>query len=401
MIVRKAFKFILNVKKSDSVNFFQFAGCCRFLWNKCLKINQYRLKNKQSIMRYQELDFWSKLWKKSNEYGFLKECQSQLLQQKLKDLDKAFMECFDKKQPNKRFPKLKKRGRGDSFRYPQGFKINGDNIYLPKLGWYRFRKSREIVGIPKNITVSFYAGYWYVSIQTEHEIAQPIHNSKSIVGIDVGIARFATLSTGNYFSSRNYFRKLANKLSRAQKGLSRKIKFSNNWCKQKKKIQKIHAKIANSRRDRLHWCSHQISKNHAIIVMEDLKVSNMSKSAKGDMDNPVKCVKAKSGLNKSILDQGWSEFRRQLEYKQHWRGGEVLVVNPKNTSRTCPNTACGHTSKENRKSQSEFKCECCGYTNNADVVGAINVLRAGHAQLACGDIGSVSTQAQEPLKSAA
>ena len=262
------------------------------------------------------------------------------------------MDCFDKKQPNKKFPRFKKKGQGDSFR-------------------------------------------------SEHAIAQPIHNSKSIVGIDVGIARFATLSTGNFFPARNYFRKLASKLSRAQKALSRKIKFSNNWHKQKKKIQNIHAKIANSRRDRLHWCSHQISQNHAIIVMENLKVSNMSKSAKGDMDTPGKCVKAKSGLNKSILDQGWYEFRSQLEYKQRWRGGEVLVVNPKNTSRTCPNTACRHTSKANRKSQSEFKCECCGYTNNADVVGAINVLRAGHAQLACGDIESISNQAQEPLKNIA
>lgn len=135
--------------------------------------------------------------------------------------------------------------------------------------------------------------------------------------------------------------------------------------------------------------------------MEDLKVSNLSKSAKGDLENPGSNVKAKSGLNKSILDQGWSEFRRQLEYKQKWLGGDVLVVNPKNTSRTCPVTSCTHVAKENRRSQSHFECIKCGYTNHADVVGAMNVLRAGHAQLACGDIEGISSQAQEPPKEAA
>ena len=124
----------------------------------------------------------------------------------------------------------------------------------------------------------------------------------------------------------------------------------------------------------------------------------MSKSAKGSLENPGKNVRAKSGLNRSILDQGWSEFRRQITYKQQWRGGEVVFVNPRNTSITCPNLSCNHKSKANRLSQSAFVCEQCDYKNNADLVGAINVLRAGHARIACGDIGSVSRQAQESLK---
>jgi putative transposase len=121
-----------------------------------------------------------------------------------------------------------------------------------------------------------------------------------------------------------------------------------------------------------------------MIVIEDLQVSNMSKSAKGTMETKGRNVKAKSGLNRSILDQCWFEFRRQIEYKQTWAGGGVIAVNPRNTSRTCP--CCKHVAKENRLTQAKFECVECGYSDNADLVGAINILAAGHAVLACGDV---------------
>jgi putative transposase len=119
-----------------------------------------------------------------------------------------------------------------------------------------------------------------------------------------------------------------------------------------------------------------------MIAIENLQVSNMSKSAKGTVEAQGRNVKTKSGLNRSILDQGWFEFRRQLEYKQAWAGGQVIAVNPRNTSRTCP--CCGHIAKENRLTQAKFECVECGYAENADLVGAINILAAGHAVLACG-----------------
>ncbi|MEF1335987.1 transposase, partial [Vibrio rotiferianus] len=140
---------------------------------------------------------------------------------------------------------------------------------------------------------------------------------------------------------------------------------------------------ANCRKDYLHKASHQTSKNNAMIVFEDLRVSNMSKSAKGNAEKHGKNVKAKSGLNKSILDQGWYEFRRQLEYKQLWNGGLVVAVPAQYTSQTCP--CCIHVSKDNRKTQSHFECIKCGYTNNADIVGALNILERGHRLLACGE----------------
>ena len=109
----------------------------------------------------------------------------------------------------------------------------------------------------------------------------------------------------------------------------------------------------------------------------------MSSSAKGDAENPGKNVRAKSGLNKAILDQGWGEFRRQLEYKLAWKGATLLAVPAHNTSRTCP--CCTHVSKDNRKTHAEFQCVVCGYKNHADVVGAINILERGHRLLACGE----------------
>jgi len=123
----------------------------------------------------------------------------------------------------------------------------------------------------------------------------------------------------------------------------------------------------------------------------------MSRSAAGSSEAQGKNVRAKSGLNKSILDQGWAEFRRQLEYKQVWRGGDVLTVLPKNTSRTCP--ACGHVSAENRQTQAKFACVDCGYEANADHVGAINVLERGHRLLACGESAqSGRSVKQEPTE---
>lgn len=138
MLIRKAYKFRLKTTKTRDKKLCQFAGCCRFVWNKSWALNMERLGNHHKILRYQELEFLSKLWKSSEEYGFLKDCHSQILQQKLQDLDKAFMDAFDKNQPNKRLPRPKKKGLNDSFRFPQGFKIEGNQLYLPKLGWFRF-----------------------------------------------------------------------------------------------------------------------------------------------------------------------------------------------------------------------------------------------------------------------
>ncbi|HGV6991983.1 TPA: RNA-guided endonuclease InsQ/TnpB family protein [Escherichia coli] len=387
----QAFKFQLRPGGQQEREMRRFAGACRFVFNRALARQNENHEVGNKYIPYGKMASWLVEWKNATETQWLKDAQSQPLQQSLKDLERAYKNFFRKRAA---FPRFKKRGQNDVFRYPQGVKLDQENsrIFLPKLGWMRYRNSRQVTGVVKNVTVSQSCGKWYISIQTESEVSTPVHPSASMVGLDAGVAKLATLSDGTVFEPVNSFQKNQKKLARLQRQLSRKVKFSNNWQKQKRKIQRLHSCIANIRRDYLHKVTTTVSKNHAMIVIEDLKVSNMSKSAAGTVSLPGRNVRAKSGLNRSILDQGWYEMRRQLEYKQLWRGGQVLAVPPAYTSQRC--ACCGHTAKENRLSQSKFRCQVCGYTANADVNGARNILAAGHAVLACGEM----VQSGRPLK---
>ena len=398
MKIRKAYKFRLKPTIEQAQQLKRIAGHCRFLWNKVLSINLARLKNHQPLMWYHEADFWSKLWKSSNEYAFLKEVPAHCLQQKLKDLDKAFRDAFDKKQTGKRLPTWRKLKIHNSFRFPEPKHIQLDNrrVKLPKLGWISFFKSQSIQGELRNITISQSANYWYISFQVELEQVDAISQSMTAIGIDVGIEKFAALSDGKLIEPVSAFKKWQSRLAKKQKQLAKKQKQSQNFKKQVFRIQKVHRKIAEIRRDFLHKTSTQLSKNHALIVVEDLKITNMSRSAKGTVEEPGVNVKAKSGLNRSILDQGFAEFKRQLEYKQTWSGGLFIKVNPKYTSQRC--SACSHTHKDNRINRSRFVCQNCQYSDHADINAAKNILAAGHAVLACGETGLPDSMKQEPLQ---
>jgi putative transposase len=391
----QAFKYELMPTGEQQRDMRRFAGSCRFVFNKALAMQTANHEAGNKFVSYVDMANLLPAWKK--EFPWLKEAPSQALQHALKNLNRAFVNFFEKRAD---YPRFKKRGYGDSFRFPQGFKLDqaNDRIFLPKLGWIRYRNSRQVLGTVKNVTVSNRNGKWFVSIQTEREVEQPVAQGGA-VGIDMGVVRFATLSNGTVVPPLNIVKRYTADLRKAQQAMSHKKKFSNNWKKAKVKVQRIHVRIANARRDYLHKASTSISKNHAMVVVEDLQVSNMSRSASGSVEQPGRNVKQKSGLNKSILDQGWAEFRRQLEYKMLWTGGLFLAVPPQNTSRTCPR--CGHVSGDNRRTQAEFVCVKCDFQENADLVGAINVLRAGHAQLACEVNGEIGRQQQEPSERAA
>ncbi len=378
----QSFQYELRPNGQQARQMRRFAGACRFVFNKALALQQERRSAGEKKLSYPQLCQTLTEWKKQPELAWLNDAPSQSLQQALKNLKRAYTNFFEKRAA---FPRFKKKGQSESFRYPQGFQLDQANgrIFLPKLGWMRLRLSRPVLGTVKNVTISLRAGKWFVSIQTEREVEQPVLQATSAIGIDMGIARFATFSDGDFLAPLNSFKRHQVRLARYQRRMARKVKFSNNWKKEKAKVQKIHTRIANCRNDFLHKATTAISQNHALVCIEDLQVGNLSKSAKGSKDKPGKNVKAKSGLNRSIMDQGWYEFRRQLTYKLEWAGGMLMAVPPHNTSRTCP--CCGHISPDNRRTQAEFLCVQCGHHNHADVVGAMNILERGLRLLACGE----------------
>src|ERR1039458_10090910 len=313
----QAFKYELMPDGEQQRDMRRFAGSCRFVFNRGLSMQKERFNRGEKKLGYAGLCQRLIDWKGQLETAWLSKTPSQALQQALKDLERAYTNFFAKRAD---FPRFKKKSQDDSFRYPQGCKLDQANsrLFLPKLGWLRYRNSTDVPGTVKNVTVSGNGGKWFVSIQTEREVEQSLPITTSAIGIDVGIARFATMSDESYIAPLNSFKKHQQRLARYQRRMSRKVKFSSNWKKAKAKVQQVHTGIANARKDFLHKATTTISQNHALVCVEDLQVRNMSKSSKGNSEQHGKMVSQKSSLNRAILDQGWGEFRRQLDYKMLW-----------------------------------------------------------------------------------
>ncbi|MBO6225376.1 MAG: transposase, partial [Psychrobacter sp.] len=411
MKINKAYKFRLEPNAEQEIILNNLVGSARFVWNQMLAMS-FEMFAKDEFINATSLVNKIMDIKANPEFAFLKESSNAVsLQQKVRDLASAWSRFFDpkaharlkenKKRPRKPkfftlidgtqiqrralMPQFKRKSDGyDSIRLVQFDKycrVEGNRVKLPNgIGLVKFRKSQDIIGTIKNVTISKKSGRWYVSFGTERELTQnPIHPSTSAVGIDLGINKLITTSNGQVIKPKNSFKANQVKLAKLQRGLAKKVKFSENWKKQNRKIQKLHSHIADIRHDYLHKITTDISKSHAMIACEDLKVANMSKSASGTAENKGRHVKAKSGLNKSILDQGWGMMIDMLEYKQHWQGGLLIKVNPRYTSQTC--SQCQHVSKENRQTQARFECVKCRYVANADFNAARNILAAGHAVL--------------------
>ncbi len=379
MLQLQAFKYLLMPTGEQQRQMRRFAGSCRFVFNQALALQQANRDAGGAYIGYVAMAKHLTAWRNSSATAWLKEAPVHPLQHALKDLDKAYKHFFEKRAD---FPQFKHKARSNSFRYPDPKQIKLDQangrVFLPKLGWLRYRNSRKVLGDLRNVTVSLSGGRWFVAIQTRREVQTPVPLG-GMVGIDMGIARFATLSDGSHIEPLNSFKRHERALRKAQQAMSRKTRFSRNWTRAKARVQRLHVRICNVRLDYLHKTSTNISKNHAMVCIEDLQVRNMSTSASGSAEHPGKNVRAKSGLNKAILDQGWYEFRRQLDYKLAWKGGWLIAVPARHTSQTCPH--CTHVSRANRQSQTRFSCVECGFSEHADRVGAINILARGMQNL--------------------
>jgi putative transposase len=261
-------------------------------------------------------------------------------------------------------------------------------VKLPKLGWVRYRNGKgrhalKLAGKTKSITVSREGKHWFASVLCEIEMADPKPVQAPAVGVDLGVAQAITTSTGEVLAVLGMTKAEARRKASLQRSMARKQKGSKNRSKARKRLAEFQTRISRRRRDSIHKATTILAKSHGLVVVEDLRVKDMTASAKGTLEAPGRNVKAKAGLNRVILDKGFGEIRRQLDYKCRWYGSTLVAVNPAYTSQRC--SECGHTEAGNRKTQSSFVCLACGHTENADQNAAKNILAAGQAVRAEGD----------------
>lgn len=352
----------------------QHFGSARVAYNVMLRksIDAYEAGEKISVYELKKL---LPIMKQTDELGWMKEVDSTALQNAVINLDKAYKHFFRRVKNGEKagFPRFKSKHDSRQSYQSSTAKLRDGKLYLPKIGLVKAVFHREIEGSVKTVTVSGEAGQYFASINYEDGIDQFVgtNNGKSI-GIDVGVKVFAYLSNGEAIKHVDLKKEIA-EVIKAQKVLSRRKKGSANRIKAKAKLAKKHLKLRNKRNDFLHKVTKRLSENQTIAV-EDLKIKNMSRSAKGSIDNPNMRSSAKSGLNRSILQQSWGTFFELLEYKLERNGGKLVRVDPRYTSQAC--SCCGHISKENRLTQSKFVCQACGNTLNADYNASVNILNA-------------------------
>jgi len=377
----------------------QFAGHKRFVWNRALSIEQGRYRRGEKMLGRSRMMRELTMWRNNPDphSAFLKDAPVHALQCVLWELYESYRKFFRKEQIHP--PQFKKKAKSRiSFTEsdPASFELNEARklVRLPKLGWVPCRFTQHIDGKPNSVTVRSNGVRWILSVQCKVEVAAPVHPANTIVAGDFGVVRRVTFSDGvvvppvdvSWEEQRKAF---------YQRQLRNKRKFSQNWKKIIRKVAKLDSRIANIRKDQAHKFTGAYSKSHAVIVPGDLSIKDMSASAAGTVEKPGKNVAQKSGLNRSILRQGWGELGRQLEYKELWRGGLVEYQSEAYSSQHC--LACGHTSKENRATQEKFECVECGFSANADDVAAQNQLQKflssdkGVALLASGYRASVNS----------
>lgn len=375
--VNRSYKFRLMPTAEQVNTLVNWADAKRFIWNKAMGLADTRLMNGHWVPKYEEYNKMITLWKQADEWKFLKEPPKDILQYTIKDFRKAIDDWFDPKQKIKRKPRFKsKKDPFRSFRIPGSLvKMEGTNkVILPKMKEpISFRRHRRVSGKIKNVTLSCDGKRWYVSFSCEVETktAEKFSNPEAL---DVGTVRFATKTDGNFIKAMDFDREV-DKLIHYQKMMSRRVKGSVRWMKAKSKVRNIYAHIANKRLDYLQKESSKLA-NARFIAIEDLKIRNMTASAKGTIEDPGKMVKQKAGLNRAILTQGWSMFFLMLEYKLEANGGALVRVSPEYSSQEC--SVCHAISKENRESQSVFICKTCGNSMNADHNASLVLLSRGH-----------------------
>ncbi len=355
------YRFRLYPKK-DQIDFLNHQiGHCRFVYNKLLEIAKKDCEESGKSWNYYE---YKKLLPKLKEkYPFLKEANSQSLQEAVKWLDKAFKNFSEKRT---RFPQFKSKRKANSVSIPQHFTIDGNKVKIPKLKKpLRFIKHREIEGEIKSISITKTpTGKFFLNVLVDREI-KPLPKSNNIVAIDVGIETFCTLSNGDKIKKPKHLMLSEKKLKKLQRHLSKKEKGSGEYIKLRKRIAKLHEKIKHQREDFLHKLNKQIIGNNQAVVVESLNVKGMLKNHK---------------LAKHIADASWHRFISFLEHKAKLYGRQIVKANTSYpSSKLC--SVCGYKNENLTLSDKEWICPVCGTKHDRDLNAAVNLLKTGLASL--------------------
>ena len=364
----------------------RWQDCQRTLWNAAHAQRMERLQRlgydtKRDKRWLGAFDQQLELTECRQEFEWLRDVPVAAQQNMLVQLDRAWKRFFDKQSG---LPRFKSKVRNDWT--PMGVpaakcvRLGRHRVRFPKLGDLKLRGHRGIKGRPVRVSITREIDQWFVSITCEIQETIPAVPQGAPVGLDLGVVNVLADSDGVLKENPRLREALQKRLARAQRVMARRKpkrgqKPSNNYRKAAKRVAKLYQKIRRQRADLLHNLSYDYAKNHGTVVIEDLRVSNMTKSAKGSKESPGRNVRAKAGLNRSILGVGWFEFRRQLGYKCEREGSTLLVVNPQYTSQEC--SVCGVVDINNRQTQAAFVCQHCGAEKHADTNAAINILNRG------------------------
>jgi len=311
----------------------------------------------------------------------------------LRRLDKAFGAFFCRLASGEKpgYPRCKPAHRFDSVQWPADgdgcrFKPETGRVYLQGVGDVKLSVHRPVGGRVKTIQVRSEGRKWMLVLSCDEVSTRPLEPTGAVVGVDVGIVDFAVTSDGQHIDNPRWGVKAAGKLHVAQAVLARKKRGSNNRRAARETVAARHRKVANCRRDFHHQIARALVESYDVIVIEDLKIANMVRRAKPHPDPGIpgaflaNGAAAKTGLNRSISDAGWAQFRSTLVAKAEEAGRQMVGVDPRHTSDRCE--ACGYAARENRVKQAVFRCVRCGHEAQADEHAARNILRAGLALLA-------------------
>ncbi|OHD21982.1 MAG: hypothetical protein A2Y38_07525 [Spirochaetes bacterium GWB1_59_5] len=358
-------KIQLDPTVKQRIYFAKAAGTSRFVYNWALaewnrlyeageKPTGYVLEKNFNAMKYKE-------------FPWIKEIHRDAHKRPFTNLHLAFNRFFQKKAKR---PTFKKKGKRDAF-YMENyvFRVDGSRIRLPRIGWIRLTEPLRFAGKINYAVVSRKADRWFISVSVDVGEYKKPRVSDNIVGVDLGLTSFATLSTGEHIIAPKPLRTMLSRLQKRSRDHSRKQKGSNNKKKSAMRLARLHAEIGNVRSDFLHKLSTRLCQENQLIAIEDLRVRNMIKNRK---------------LSRAIADASWSEFRRQLEYKATIFGTQVVVVNPRNTSKACSN--CGCIKETLSLSDRVYRCTECGVEIDRDVNAAKNIHTLGSREIqACGE----------------